>query len=137
MTLSFRNDFLTPKQRTILAKAVEAVNPPPQSVAHSSESLGNNEPNGCETTIARSTSSVSSSQRSYQPKSKLYSFSEAGSSISSAVAPLVSTLLSNSLSSSGRQQQQEEILFSPSYLKRTSDSLDKMRHHHDFQSGLL
>ena len=171
MTLSFRNDFLTPKQRSILTKAVEAVNPP-QSVqslvwgAHSSSygsmmhqstdpttatnriSSNSSTHEGYENTIVRSTSSVSSSQHSSQPKSKYYSFSEAGSSISSAVAPLVSNLLANSLKgNSGKNQHQQqqqrhdededELVFAPSYMKRTSDSLDKMRHHHDFQSGLL
>lgn len=133
MTLSFRNDFLTPKQRSILTKAVEAVNPP-QSVAslvlgaHSSSygsmmhhstdpttatnriSSNSITHEGYENTIVRSTSSVSSSQHSSQPKSKYYSFSEAGSSISSAVAPLVSNLLANSLksSNSGKNQQQQQ-----------------------------
>ena len=148
MTLSFRNDFLTPKQRTILTKAVEAVNPPPTASSHfssygsivhstdptTSSSSGTQE---CyENTIPRSTSSISS-QRSSQPQSKYYSFSEAGSSISSAVAPLVSNLLSNSLSSSGKKQQLQRQHDAPSYMKRTSDSLNKMRHHNDFQSGLL
>lgn len=126
MTLSFRNDFLTPKQRAILTKAVEDLNAPPASerdheVYHSHEN-----------TIHKSTSSISSSQRS-PPKVKYYSFSEAGSSISSAVAPLVSNLLSNSRISGTKQHGD----FAPDYLRRTSDSLDQMRHHHDFQSGLL
>ena len=131
MTLSFRNDFLTPKQRSILTKAVEAVNPP-QSVqslvwgAHSSSygsmmhqstdpttatnRISNSSTHeGYENTIVRSTSSVSSSQHSSQPKSKYYSFSEAGSSISSAVAPLVSNLLANSLKgNSGKNQHQQQ-----------------------------
>ena len=162
MTLSFRNDFLTPKQRTILTKAVEAVNPPSNATsgvtAAAAASYGSIagytdptttfsssiSPTGYDHTIHRSSSSVSS-QRSSQPKSKYYSFSEAGSSISSAVAPLVSNLLSNSLSknASGKknphqdQEEEDELVFAPSYMKRTSDSLDKMRHHHDFQSGLL
>lgn len=163
MTLSFRNDFLTPKQRTILTKAVEAVNPPMSAsssiaaAAHSSYGsiIGYTDPTAIinssiisptvyENTIHRSSSSISS-QRSSQPKSKYYSFSEAGSSISSAVAPLVSNLLSNSLKNTGgkknqqyqQEQEEDELVFAPSYMKRTSDSLDKMRHHHDFQSGLL
>jgi hypothetical protein len=162
MTLSFRNDFLTPKQRTILTKAVEAVNPPMSAsssiaaAAHSSYGsiIGYTDPTATisstisptvyENTIHRSSSSISS-QRSSQPKSKYYSFSEAGSSISSAVAPLVSNLLSNSLKNTGgkknqqyqQEQEEDELVFAPSYMKRTSDSLDKMRHHHDFQSGLL
>ena len=131
MTLSFRNDFLTPKQRSILTKAVEAVNPP-QSVqslvwgAHSSSygsmmhqstdpttathRISNSSTHeSYENTIVRSTSSVSSSQHSSQPKSKYYSFSEAGSSISSAVAPLVSNLLANSLKgNSGKNQHQQQ-----------------------------
>jgi len=142
LTLSFRNDFLTSKQRAILTKAIEDVNPPPQpqSITHSHGSRGNAHTreryqdyhHGHENTIYTSTSSISS-QRS-QPKTKYYSFSEAGSSISSAVAPLMSNLLSNNRSSAAGKQRGD---FAPDYLKRTSDSLDKMRHHHDFQSGLL
>lgn len=131
LTLSFRNDFLTLKQREILTKAVKDVNPPPQSVAHSEvfvDRSGRNQ--DYQHTIYTSTSSISS-QRSQNKK--YYSFSEAGSSISSAVAPLVSNLLSNKRSGGGKQQDN----FAPEYLRRTSDSLDKMRLHHDFQSGLL
>jgi len=140
LTLSFRNDFLTPKQRAILTKAIEDVKPPLPSTAHSHVPRGNSstreryQDHHHENTIYTCTSSLSS-QRS-QPKSKYYSsFSEAGSSISSAVAPLMSNLLSNTRSSSGKQQGGD--LFAPDYLRRTSDSLEKMRHHHDYQSGLL
>lgn len=136
LTLSFRNDFLTPKQREILTKAIGDVNPPPQSVAHSNGARGTaytreryHDYHGPHNTIHRSSSSVSSQPS--QPK-RYYSFSEAGSSISSAVAPLMANLLNNNRSSTGKKDD-----FAPSYLKRTSDSLDKMRHHHDFQSGLL
>ncbi|KAL3782725.1 hypothetical protein ACHAW5_006721 [Stephanodiscus triporus] len=130
LTLSFRNDFLTPKQRAILTKAVEDLNAPPGS-AHTGER--NNEVyHSHENTIHKSTSSISSSQRS-PPKGKYYSFSEAGSSISSAVAPLVSNLLSSSRISGAKQHGD----FAPDYLRRASESLDHMMHHRDFQSGLL
>ena len=138
LTLSFRNDFLTQKQRAILTKAIEDVNPPPQPVAHSygprrgaSTRERYEEYHGHTQKIYTSTSSISS--HASQPKKKYYSFSETGSTISSAVAPLVSNLLSNHRRSAGKQQD----VFAPDYLKRTSESLDKMRHHHDFQSGLL
>ncbi|KAL7549042.1 hypothetical protein ACHAWF_012305 [Thalassiosira exigua] len=133
LTLSFRNDFLTPKQRAILTKAVDDVNPNPTSSSQRSDVFRgiaptretNHDHIRHDNAIYTSTSSLSS-HRSL-PKSKYgYAFSEAGSSITSAVAPLVSNLLSNR--SAG---------VAPDYLKRTSDSLDKMRHHHDFQSGLL
>ena len=138
LTLSFRNDFLTTKQREILTKAVGEIglSPPPQSVVHSYSSRGTTQRHH-EQTIHRSTSSVSSNS---QPKSgRYYSFSEAGSlagsSISSAVPSLVSNLLANSRRSSatGKQKDDEQ----PSYLERRSPdehSMDKMR---DFQSGLL
>lgn len=148
LTLSFRNDFLTQKQREILTKAIDDVKPPvnPPSTAHrhhlpqgsndaSTQERYHNGNHGSITYTASTTSSSISSLPSQPPKSNKYysSFSEAGSSISSAVAPLVSNLLSNSRSSSGKQQ----VDFAPDYLRRTSDSLDDMRHHHDFQSGLL
>ena len=137
LTLSFRNDFLTTKQREILTKAVGEIglSPPPQSVVHSYSSRGTTQRH--EQTIHRSTSSVSSNS---QPKSgRYYSFSEAGSlagsSISSAVPSLVSNLLANSRRSSatGKQKDDEQ----PSYLEHRSPdehSMDKMR---VFQSGLL
>lgn len=145
LTLSFRNDFLTSKQREILTKAVADIGQPAPQLPVSSGSRGNahiiRERNqdyhhGQEHTIYTSTSSISS-QRS-QPK-RYYSFSEAGSSISSAVAPLVSNLLSNSRSTHTGKQPRESL--EPDYMKRSSDddeySIDKMRHHRDFQSGLL
>ncbi|KAL3807193.1 hypothetical protein ACHAXA_008905 [Cyclostephanos tholiformis] len=128
LTLSFRNDSLTPKQRTILTKAVEDLNGTSTSVAHP-QGYGGNAP---EDTNHRSASSIFSSQR-FQSKGKYYSFSDAGSSISSAVAPLVPNLLSNSRVGLPKQQSD----FVPDYLRRTSDSVDQMRDHHDFQSGLL
>jgi len=156
LTLSFRNDFLTQKQRVILTKAIDDVNPPPLPLtSHSKHQYVHRENSSTrerlhhpdhyddhyEDTISTSTttatSSIYSSRQQHsqqQSKNKYYSsFSEAGSSISSAVAPLVSNLLSNKRSSGGKHQGD----FAPDYLRRTSDSLAKMRHHHDFQSGLL
>ena len=146
MTLSFRNDFLTPKQREILTKAVDDVNQPPhyEPAAHSNVFRGRASSSTIErnqdhqNTIYTSTSSISSqpSQPSQPNNRKYYSFSEAGSSIvSSAVPQLVSNLLSNKRSNAGSGKQQDD--FAPDYLRRTTDSLDQMRHHHDFQSGLL
>jgi len=139
LTLSFRNDFLTTKQREILTKAVGEIGlspPPPQSIAQSYDSRGTTQRHH-EQTIHRSTSSVSSNS---QPKSgRYYSFSEAGSlagsSISSAVPSLVSNLLANSRRSSATAKQKDDE--QPSYLERRSPdehSMDKMR---VFQSGLL
>mmetsp|Transcript_10458 Transcript_10458/g.19230 ORF Transcript_10458/g.19230 Transcript_10458/m.19230 type:complete len:1281 (+) Transcript_10458:282-4124(+) len=153
LTLSFRNDFLTHSQRAILTKAIEDVKPAPPLAAHSHHLRrgGNNaltseryqehhhghhghHHQNTINTASTTSSSISSQFSSQPPKGKYYSsFSEAGSSISSAVAPLMSNLLSNSRSGSGKQQGD----FAPDYLRRTSDSLEKMRHHHDFQSGLL
>ena len=137
LTLSFRNDFLTTKQREILTKAVGEIGlSRPQSVAQAYGSRGTIQRHH-EQTIHRSTSSVSSNS---QPKSgRYYSFSEAGSlagsSISSAVPSLVSNLLANSRRSSATGKQKDE---KPSYFleQRSPDehSMDKMR---DFQSGLL
>ena len=151
LTLSFRNDFLTSRQREILTKAVADIGQPEPTQSHSASSSRGNahivkERNqdyhqlSQENTIYRSTSSISS-QRS-QPK-RYYSFSEAGSSISSAVAPLVSNLLSkNSRSSNTTGKKQRAEGLEPDYMKRSSDDDDdeysnKMKHHHDFQSGLL
>jgi len=138
LTLSFRNDFLTTKQREILTKAVGEIglSPPPQSVAQTYSSQGTTQQHH-EQTIHRSTSSVSSNS---QPKSgRYYSFSEAGSlagsSISSAVPSLVSNLLANSRRSSATAKQKDDE--QPSYLEHRSPdehSMDKMR---EFQTGLL
>ncbi len=129
LTLSFRNDFLTPQQRTILTKAVDDLNASPTLVARP-QGNGGTAP---EDTYNKCTSSSSSSSQHLQSKGIYYSFSEAGSSISSAVAPLMSNLLSNGRVS-GAKNQNDMI---PDYLRRTSDSLDQMRDHRDFQSRLL
>ncbi|KAL9189087.1 hypothetical protein ACHAXT_011577 [Thalassiosira profunda] len=145
LTLSFRNDFLTSKQRAILTKAVEDVRKSqPQSLSPQPPvfraTLPRHDRYGDESSILASTSSISShpSQQS-QPTRRYYSFSEAGSSISSAVAPLVGNLLSNKRSFSAKKKDEDEDDddFAPDYLKRTSEPLDKWSHHNDFQSGLL
>jgi hypothetical protein len=76
-----------------------------------------------------STASISSSQHSPARSKQYYSFSEAGSSLASSVAPLVSNLLSST-----RKQHGDST---PEYLRRNSESLEQMKHHHEFKSGLL
>lgn len=135
LTLSFRNDFLTPNQRAILTKAVNDVKAyaPPRSQHNSHVATKtSNKAFGTSdrpTALTSSTSSVSSSSQSH----KYYSFSEAGSSISSTVVPLMSNLMKGV--STGKHRQQED--FTPDYLLRQSDSLNNMRHHQDFKSSLL
>lgn len=125
LTLSFRNDYLTPKQREILTKAVNDVSahdeptPKTKTIFRASGAEKNS-------AILSKSSSVSSNSHKY------YSFSEAGSTISSAVAPLMSNLMTGL--SAGKKKQEE---FTPDYLRRQSSSLDEMRHHQDFKSGLL
>ena len=138
LTLSFRNDFLTPKQRAILTKAVEDVNAfsPPRPIS-SHVSRGNiqivrernTEYSGDDNEHTITPASSFTSQHS---QAKYYSLSEAGSSISSAMAPLMSNLVTGL--SSGKQRPEE---FTPDYLRRQSDSLNMMRHHQDFKSSLL
>jgi hypothetical protein len=126
---SIRRNYLNPKQQTILTKAVNDVKardePTPISKtifrrSHREKALERN------SSIISKTSSVSSNSHKY------YSFSEAGSTISSAVAPLMSNLMTGL--SAGKKRQEE---FTPDYLRRQSSSLDEMRHHHDFKSSLL
>lgn len=120
LTLSFRNDVLTPNQRKILTKAIDDLNSP---------QYGGEVANQIHTHSTTSTSSISSSQRSLPRSRHYYSFSEAGSSLASSVAPLVSNLLSST-----RKQHGDST---PEYLRRNSESLDQMKHHHEFKSGLL
>lgn len=128
LTLSFRNDVLTKKQDDILTKAVSDLG---RSAPQSMSPLRGSSRRGLSHVGERGHeyqhSQGYNSQRS-QPKI-YYSFSDAGSSISSAVAPLMSNLLSNNHKQRGDDE--------PDYLKRSDASLDKNRHHSDFQSGLL
>ncbi|KAL7485811.1 hypothetical protein ACHAW6_011406 [Cyclotella cf. meneghiniana] len=132
LTLSFRNDFLTPKQREILTKAVNDVNgydePNPEKQNSATIFRGSDREAATEkkNAILSKSSSISSNSNKY------YSLSEAGSSITSAVAPLMSNLMTGF--SAGTKKREE---FTPDYLRRPSSSLDEMKHHHDFQSGLL
>ncbi|KAL7470634.1 hypothetical protein ACHAXS_010884 [Conticribra weissflogii] len=141
LTLSFRNDFLTPKQREILTKAVEDVNPsaPPflyQPISYNNSAKNaikhRNNSNDNENESTTSTSSTSSRNQIQRQRNKYYSFSEAGSSITSAVAPLMSNLMTGLSSGKSGKPRHE-----PDYLRRQSDSLEKMRHYHDFKAGLL
>jgi hypothetical protein len=128
LTLSFRNDFLTTKQREILTKAVNDVkaHEEPTPISQTNIFRGSNrETNQVKgETIITKSSSVSSISHKY------YSFSEVGSTFSS-VAPLVSNLMTGL---SAKKKQEE---FTPDYLRRQSNSLDEMKHHHDFKSSLL
>ena len=129
LTLSFRNDFLTPTQRAILTKAVKDVqahDEPTPLTNNIFRSSSNEAASVKSNTILSKSSSVSSNSHKY------YSFSEHGGSIASSVAPLVSNLMSGL---SGSKKRQEE--FTPDYLHRQSSSLDEMRHHQDFKSSLL
>jgi len=141
LTLSFRNDFLTPKQREILTRAVEDVNPsvphsrqPPLSYNNYADNTRKHQQNSNdnENESITSASSTSSWNKIQRQRKKYYSFSEAGSSITSAVAPLMSNLMTGiSTGKSGRPRHE------PDYMRRQSESLEKMRHYHDFKSGLL
>ena len=126
LTLSFRNDYLTPKQREILTKAVNDVkaHDDPTPLTKNIFRAGSQKPEKSSSIISKS-SSVSSSSHKY------YTFSEAGSTISSAVAPLMSNLMTGLAS----KKKQED--FTPNYLRRQTSSLDEMRHHEDFKSSLL
>jgi hypothetical protein len=147
LTLSFRNDILSPKQQTILKKALDdiaAVSPPPQPIPANLQyrlpktgSQGENYLDEETLAAASSASSTTSSQRSRFNK-KHYSFSETGSSISSAVAPLVSNLMKKSTKQKQQQQQQmqRQQHAEPEYLRRQSSSHDQMRLH-EFRSSML
>lgn len=147
LTLSFRNDILSPKQQAILKKALDdiaAVSPPPQSIPANLQyplpktgSQGENYLDEETLAAASSASSTTSSQRSRFSK-KHYSFSETGSSISSAVAPLVSNLMKKSTKQKQQQQQQmqRQQHAEPEYLRRQSSSHDQMRLH-EFRSSML
>jgi hypothetical protein len=123
LTLSFRNDVLTPNQRKILMKAIDDLNSPKYGGEAVNQIIHEN------TIHTHSTSSISSSQHSPARSKQYYSLSEAGSSLASSVAPLVSNLLSST--------RKEHADSTPEYLRRNSESLDQMKRHHEFQSGLL
>lgn len=147
LTLSFRNDILSPKQQAILKKALDdiaAVSPPPQSIPANLQyplpktgSQGETYLDEETLAAASSASSTTSSQRSRFNK-KHYSFSETGSSISSAVAPLVSNLMKKSTKQKQQhlQQMQRQQHAEPEYLRRQSSSHDQMRLH-EFRSSML
>jgi PH domain len=160
LTLSFRNDFLTIEQRTILTKAVREVDEVTEEDRKSTHHHGNkatsSAPPAPDFERCRPSNDVGSVQSQdddlsvsivgndyFRPlpisfsgarsvassgKSNFRSFSEAGSSTSvlSAVAPLVSHLLS------GRKGP-----FTPEYLRRAPASVEDTPQHQDFKSELL
>ena len=153
LTLSFRNDFLTTKQREILTKAVNEVDqsmPPSQrrpgpandstirrnsrsSASHDSERLDGQSTDDGSVGSSRSHSIAGSStyapysfsaNNSVMSGSNFRSFSEAGSSaVSSAVGPLLAKL------------SRDRPAFS--YLSTEGTSVEAMADHIDFQSSLL
>lgn len=146
LTLSFRNDTLSPKQQDILKKAlsdIAAASPQYQSIPANpqynlprpgSRGESHHQYLDEQSLAAASTeSSTTSSQRSRFKKH--YSFSETGSSISSAVAPLVSNLMKKST----KQQQQlrhQQQSSEPEYVRRQPSSHDQMRLD-EFRSSML
>eukprot|EP00804_Cyclotella_cryptica_P025648 CCRYP_002879-RA/>CCRYP_002879-RA protein AED:0.00 eAED:-0.00 QI:0/-1/0/1/-1/0/1/0/1029 len=132
LTLSFRNDFLTPKQREILTKAVNDVNGYDEQKPKKPSSKTIFRGSGREAETEKKNAIISKSSSVSSNSHKYYSLSEAGSSITSAVAPLVSNLMTGL--SAGAKKREE---FTPDYLRRPASSLDEMKHHHDFKSGLL
>ena len=126
LTLSFRNDYLTPKQREILTKAVHDVkahDDPTPLTKNIFRASSQRQEKG--SSIISKSSSISSSSHKY------YTFSEAGSTISSAVAPLMSNLMTGL----ANKKKQEDS--TPNYLRRQTSSLDEMKRHQDFKSSLL
>jgi len=151
LTLSFRNDFLTTEQRRILTKAVQDMQPSPSlapsavpTASYGSGSARSNREDddasaatsGSGNNYFRSSSMpqsfsgarsvASSSATSFYQRA---SFSEAtsSSSVLSAVAPLVSNILS------ARNREP----FTPEYLKRAPESVEETPQHQDFKSELL
>lgn len=176
LTLSFRNDYLTTEQRTILTRAIREVEAkagprkknvpmhtaPPvhrrrpsidpsvhSCITYDSDPLPLNQNGyhndddwsvsveGSDYHYSRSYNTPSnlphsfSGARSYASSAGPRSFSEAGSSASvlSAVAPLVSNLLSRS--------QKNKEPFSPDFLRRAPESVENTPQHVDFCSELL
>jgi len=146
LTLSFRNDALSPKQQDILKKAlgdISAAAPPPQSIPTNPQfnfprtgSRGESHKQYLDEqslAAASTESSTTSSQRSRFKKH--YSFSETGSSLSSAVAPLVSNLMKKSTKQQQQQRQQQQFS-EPEYVRRQLSSHDQMRLD-EFRSSML
>eukprot|EP00986_Skeletonema_menzelii_P013841 scaffold8490_cov141-Skeletonema_menzelii.AAC.3 len=139
LTLSFRNDPLSPKQQDILKKAladIAAAAPPPQSIPANLPRTGSRGESHHQYLDEQSLAAAStdSSTASSQRFKKHYSFSETGSSISSAVAPLVSNLMKKSAK---QQQQQRQQQFSePEYVRRQLSSHEQMRLD-EFRSSML
>jgi hypothetical protein len=144
LTLSFRNDTLSAKQQDILKKALDdiaAVSPPPQSIPANPQYISRSRGESYRQYLdeqslaaASSASSTTSSQRSRFKKH--YSFSETGSSISSAVAPLVSNLMKKSTKQQPQQGQQQQQFSQPEYMRRQLSSHDQMRLD-EFRSSML
>jgi hypothetical protein len=140
LTLSFRNDVLSAKQQDILRKALDdiaAVSPPPQSIPanpqYISRSRGESHRQYLDEQSLAAASSASSTTSSQTSRfKKHYSFSETGSSISSAVAPLVSNLMKKST----KQQQQQQQFSEPEYMRRQLSSHDQRRLD-EFRSSML
>jgi len=171
LTLSFRDDFLTTEQRTILTKAVKDMEmlanktdgvaagagaraPPPlapnktvssygSGSVHSKDNNNDDQSSAVSVTTSNGSDYFRSMPESFSgPKSVASSsatattfynhrsFSEAGSSSSvlSAVAPLVSNLLSRNTSRGP---------FTPEYLQRTGEPVEDTPQHQDFKSELL
>ena len=164
LTLSFRNDYLTTIQRSILTRAVQEMEsnlPPPRPIFQCkmegpkiSQDLKNEQqqeviPVGNHFLGRDSTkASFTHTQQSYQnreflpPKSELTSFSEVGSTTGSvfpsALGPLMSGLISGVSKSEFQQPPIKEIPAAPEYLKRNeTESVDFVRKHQEFTAGLL
>ena len=160
LTLSFRNDFLTTQQRSILTKAVSEVDaavPPPKRTiqyrisnapkslrstqqAHSRASSVNDSFDDMRSKHDEDSVSTSSNYR-YQTFSAassvttgthdIRSFSEAGAS--SVFSSSLGPLMANLMNKASKTDADGR----PHYMNRGGGSLENMASHHDFQSNLL
>jgi len=152
LTLTFRDDYLTTEQRTILTQAAcdveEAANqcPKPRGRMHVPATIDAVSRSAKQFIVkSPSFSDVSREIQSYDDSTTVtdYSrssenwrnFSDAGSSsvFSSRFTPLVSGLMTG-LSSTGKKQGDA---FTPEYFHRSKESLDATPHHRHFKAGLL
>jgi len=164
LTLTFRDDFLTHEQRAILTRAigdVESSNyhglhlpqdrqyPVPSTIKahHSHQVLENMSKSSSysafpqdiqsfdDGTAITDTSRLSDTCRSY---------SDAGSSIifSPKFSPLVTSLIpsiTNNMNGTNRagKKNEEKVVLSPDYFRRSIDSLECTPHHKEFKANLL
>ena len=153
LTLTFRDDYLTTEQRSILTKAVsevvQASNPPPRprgrpanvpaminAVTKASDRIAKSPSFSDISRDLQSHDDSTSMSNCSRSSDNWRNLSDAGTSsvFSSKFSPLVAGLMAGL--SSG-EKKRDEGPFTPEYFRRPTDSLDSISHHKEFKASLL